>query len=426
MKNVYQVANKRVMFSQEMDPNIFKKDLPPGFYTTAYSDKTGVFLKEADPLLIPSKIYGESNSRLNRILNSFGNTDKNLGVLLYGNSGSGKSLLAKQVCIDLAESYPVIIVNSGHIHFLGDYIDNIDQRCVLFIDEFEKMFNKKEDQSYMLTIIDGATTKSNLFLFTANDKSMINDFFFNRPSRIRYAYEYGYLPEDVVKEVLYDRLDNKDRVDEIFNAIARFDDPSFDVICELASEANLYPEYSVKQLMDGYNSKMMSNSLSDLDCTLLIDGDDAGKLIESIAEKYDMKLTLSYFDNATDWDVDDLQETAFSSSTRKRNIWFGRYNISMSKDGKVFSNDRGLYFDISNMKFNYVNKNLHIKDIDLSHQGVFDFNYLIANTITRGVDKEDQKGLLNTILKDVENTMIGKKFSIIAKPVKRYRSSYTF
>ena len=176
MKNVYQVANKRVMFSQEMDPNIFKKDLPPGFYTTAYSDKTGVFLKEADPLLIPSKIYGESNSRLNRILNSFGNTDKNLGVLLYGNSGSGKSLLAKQVCIDLAESYPVIIVNSDHIHFLGDYIDNIDQRCVLFIDEFEKMFNKKEDQSYMLTIIDGATTKSNLFLFTANDKSMINDF----------------------------------------------------------------------------------------------------------------------------------------------------------------------------------------------------------------------------------------------------------
>ena len=31
MKKVYQVANKRVMFSQEMDPNIFKKDLPPGF-----------------------------------------------------------------------------------------------------------------------------------------------------------------------------------------------------------------------------------------------------------------------------------------------------------------------------------------------------------------------------------------------------------
>lgn len=278
----------------------------------------------------------------------------------------------------------------------------------------------------MLTIIDGATTKSNLFLFTANDKSMINDFFFNRPSRIRYAYEYGYLLEDVVKEVLYDCLDNKDRVDEIFNAIARFDDPSFDVICELASEANLYPEYSVKQLMDGYNSKMMSNNLSDLDCTLLIDGDDAGKLIESIAEKYDMKLTLSYFDDATDWDVDDLQETAFSSSTRKRNIWLGRYNISMSKGGKVFSNDRGLYFDISNMKFNYVNKNLHIKDIDLSHQGVFDFNYLIAHTITRGVDKEDQEGLLNTILKDVESTMIGKKFSIIAKPVKRYRSSYTF
>lgn len=171
---------------------------------------------------------------------------------------------------------------------------------------------------------------------------------------------------------------------------------------------------------------MMSNSLSDLDCTLLIDGDDAGKLIASIAEKYDMKLTLSYFDEATDWDVDDLQETVFSSSSRKKNIWLGRYNISMSKDGKVFSNDRNLYFDISNMKFNYVNKNLYIKDIDLSHQGAFDFNYLIARTIAHGADKESQQDLLNTVLKDVEATMIGKKFSIVAKPVKRYRSSYTF
>lgn len=50
MEKIYQIADKRVMFSQEMDPNIFKKDLLPGFYVTAYSDKEGVFLKEADPL----------------------------------------------------------------------------------------------------------------------------------------------------------------------------------------------------------------------------------------------------------------------------------------------------------------------------------------------------------------------------------------
>lgn len=31
MEKIYQIADKRVMFSQEMDPNIFKKDLPPGF-----------------------------------------------------------------------------------------------------------------------------------------------------------------------------------------------------------------------------------------------------------------------------------------------------------------------------------------------------------------------------------------------------------
>ncbi len=426
MEKIYQIANKRVMFSQEMDPNIFKKDLPPGFYTTGYNDREGVFLKETDPLTIPSKIYGDSNSRLGRILNSFEYATKNLGVLLYGNSGSGKSLLAKQVCVELAKTHPVIIVNSNHIGFLNNYIENIKERCVFFIDEFEKMFEKKEDQSYMLTVIDGATTKSNLFLFTANNKSMVNDFFFNRPSRIRYAYEYSYLSEDVIKEVLFDRLDNKDRVDAIFNAIVRFDDPSFDVICELASEANLYPDYTVKQLMDGYNSRMISNKLNDLDCQFIIDGEDIGKFVQSICEKYGVSLSTSYSTDFTDYDIDDLQEIILSSSPRKMNIYIGNYNIVVSSENFVAKGDRYLHFDISNMKFNYVNKDLHINNIKLSSEGVEDLIYLIGTTITRAVKPDDSNALIKEIRKEVLPLLVDKEFGIVAKPIKKYKSSYAF
>ena len=426
MEKIYQIADKRVMFSQEMDPNIFKKDLPPGFYVTAYSDKEGVFLKEADPLTIPAKIYGDSNSRLARILNSFENATKNLGVLLYGNSGSGKSLLAKQVCVKLSETNPVIIVKSNHIGLLNNYIENIKERCVFFIDEFEKMFEKKEDQSYMLTVIDGATAKSNLFLFTANNKDMVNDFFFNRPSRIRYAYEYGYLPEDVIKEVLTDRLDNKDRVNDIFNAIVRFNDPSFDVICELASEANLYPDYTVKQLMEGYNSQMISNRLSDLDCQFLIDGEDIRKFVQPICEKYGVNLSTSYCNDFTDYDIDDLQELICSSSSRKTNFCFGEYNIIVNKENDVIRNDRYLHFDISNMKFNYVNKDLYISGIKLSLEGMKDFKYLISSSIARAVKSDDTNSFIKEIDKEILPQLINKEFGIVAKPIKKYKSSYAF
>lgn len=89
----------------------------------------------------------------------------------------------------------------------------------------------------------------------------------------------------------------------------------------------------------------------------------------------------------------------------------------------VFTNS--LFF-IKELKLLAKKENLDVKYINLYYEGVFDFNYLIAHTIIRGLDKEGQQGLFNTIFKDVEDTMIGKKFSIIAKPVKRYRSSYTF
>lgn len=88
MQNVYQVAQGIVKFGKDIDPNLFKKNLPAGFYTTAVSQGQ-IFLNQADPLKIPAKIYGDSTERMNRIITSFKATDKNLGVLFYGESGSG-------------------------------------------------------------------------------------------------------------------------------------------------------------------------------------------------------------------------------------------------------------------------------------------------------------------------------------------------
>lgn len=117
------------------------------------------------------------------------------------------------------------------------------------------MFEKPSDQSGLLSVVDGTSSKKNLFVFTANEKDKVNEYFFNRPSRIRYAYEYESLPDSIVLEVLEDLLDNKDRVQEVASVISYLKEPSFDVVCSIAKEVNLYPDFTMQQLMDGYNSE---------------------------------------------------------------------------------------------------------------------------------------------------------------------------
>lgn len=171
---------------------------------------------------------------------------------------------------------------------------------------------------------------------------------------------------------------------------------------------------------------MISNRLGDLDCQFLIDGEDIGKFVQSICEKYGVNLSTSYCTDFTDYDIDDLQEMIYSSSSRKTNFCLGEYNLIINKENTVIRNDRYLYFDISNMKFNYVNKDLYISGIKLSLEGMKDFMYLISSSIARAVKADDSNSMIKEIDKIVLPQLINKEFGIVAKPIKKYKSSYAF
>lgn len=411
MQNIYEISNGVVNFEKDIDPSLYKKNLPAGFYTTGFVQGR-VFLNVAEPLTIPAKIYGDSTDRMNRIVTSFNATDKNLGVLLYGESGSGKSLLAKQVCVKLAETHPIIIVSPDHIDVLDRYIEKIDDSCVFFIDEFEKMFERPSDQSGLLSVIDGTSSKKNLFVFTANEAAMVNKFFFNRPGRIRYAYEYGTLPDSVVLEVLEDMLDDKSRIQEIASVISFLKEPSFDVVCSIAREANLYPHFTVQQLMDGYNSEVYSSALGDTDCMLFINGRDFPSALGDVFDKYGIKLQYCLPTNVTSDSAIKLKEQSIRPGAPKTSLNLMDFSLRSYKDGNYPGTNIYMYLDISSMELETSGRNSTISNLRISHDEIEDLARAIESLMRRA-DKE----LPDSAFEDVLTLLSSDDVKLVSKPI---------
>lgn len=75
--------------------------LPPKTYRVDYDPETRIFsLLEAHDFEIPeTKIYGQHLDKVKKVLNSMDKMNRNLGVILSGDKGIGKSLFSK--CLGL-------------------------------------------------------------------------------------------------------------------------------------------------------------------------------------------------------------------------------------------------------------------------------------------------------------------------------------
>ena len=74
--------------------------LPAQTYSVRCSQNSGWYLeKHADIEIKETKIYGVHMEKVNKVLNAFNEFNKNLGVILSGNKGIGKSLFAKELSI---------------------------------------------------------------------------------------------------------------------------------------------------------------------------------------------------------------------------------------------------------------------------------------------------------------------------------------
>lgn len=247
-----------------------EKTLRPKNYVFNYDEFGNCFIEDIEDFKIPEKIYDVSSDMRSLIKYSFENYDKNLGVLLSGNKGQGKSLTAKLLCNEIKNdlSMPTILINKSipkEINFIK-FFNEIKQNYCLFIDEFEKLFqqnnsSEKDDyhqQDVFLSFMDGALTNKHkvLFLLTTNDN--VNEFLINRPSRIKFLQEYEELPEDLFNMIVDDRLVKKEYKSDLENNVSLIN-LNIDLLISIIDDINLF-DRPFSEFKEIYNYKIESYS----------------------------------------------------------------------------------------------------------------------------------------------------------------------
>lgn len=243
----------RVASDEAMD---IHRLLPAGNYVVKINEMSGeLYLESIEDFSIPSKIYGNCLKNTDKIIRTFMDRNNATGVMMTGEKGSGKTLLTKNVAIQLAkQGVPTIVINQPwHGDKFNTFIQNIEQPCAILFDEFEKTYDRDEQES-ILTLLDGVFPSKKLFMITCNDKWRVDSHMRNRPGRIYYMLDFRGLDADFIREYCNDNLNNKVHIETIVNVGSLFSEFNFDMLKSLVEEMNRYNE-SPQEALEMLNAK---------------------------------------------------------------------------------------------------------------------------------------------------------------------------
>jgi len=268
--NTFRVSSKEAMDLHDM--------LPAGNYVVKEMPMDGpLYLEQIESFEVKGKRYGDLDKNTTRILNTFLDRFTSTGVMLAGEKGSGKSLLAKNLAVVAARDHqiPCIVINAP---WVGDkfnsFIQSIEQPVVILFDEFEKVYDS-DDQEKALTLLDGVFPTKKLFVLTCNDKWRIDQHMRNRPGRLYYMIDFKGLDANFIIEYCADNLKGplQVHVDKLCQIASLFSQFNFDMLKATVEEMNRYdepPEEALRML----NVKPEFDSGNKFTMKLQLNGED--------------------------------------------------------------------------------------------------------------------------------------------------------
>lgn len=231
-----------------------KNKLDPGVYRLEFHPEAGYYLvAQSKNFDMPGVVYGDITSKVDKYFNTYKQRDKTTGILLVGEKGSGKTLTAKALANKCIESGMLVILMSSQAKdgAFSQFLNNCPQDVVVFIDEFEKVYDYDEDnQDGLLPVLDGTLDKKLLFIMTANHSDNINSCLINRPGRLYYVTKYQTLPFAVANDYAQQNVINKEHIPELLMLISFERSFNFDMFAALVEEMNRYNYSAMEALVD--------------------------------------------------------------------------------------------------------------------------------------------------------------------------------
>ena len=216
--------------------------LPLGVYKLQFDEVRQRFFltKVSEKFEFPYKIYNNESKFVDRVKKTWDGTTGNMGILLNGTKGTGKTVTAEQICNNMNQ--PVIIISQNYAK-LTNFLNEIQQNVTLFFDEYDKIFDRSGN---LLTIMDGAlkTDSRFLFLMTTNNQ-WVETNMLQRPSRIRYIKQYGDLPLETIIQIVDDMLIHIHHRQSTIEMISNLPIITMDLVKSIIQEVNIHDEEPV-------------------------------------------------------------------------------------------------------------------------------------------------------------------------------------
>ena len=244
-----------------INPDQITSTLVPKVYEVAFNKMRGFYLTIiADSFTVDDKVYGNTQSRIDKIMNTYSARSVNTGVILSGDKGTGKSLLSQllgNTCIN--NKMPVILIQEPYngSEFIS-FINSLGS-CLFILDEFVKTYKVegKSVQDRLLTLFDGAISKTSnnksIFLVIDNNKRGFDEFMLDRTGRFFYHFEYGKLPDDVIVEYCIENTVEQSIIDDILDVASKRTKFGYDLLKSIVEEHKRYPTDSIDSLITDMN-----------------------------------------------------------------------------------------------------------------------------------------------------------------------------